>query len=836
MLTKCLSKSFRGLAFLFDYADGFKKHPELQYAAKIKGKVCETPAKPPDDIFTCVPKIDIVWFDVGTDIISYQESYNRMLKHMRKYIGCIDSGLITNGALVPFSVDLASNEAIIEHSSTLWHCNGVHILLIWVAKHPILPPEVIVSSFVLLSQKQNDFNVEVSYSFLNILRFSMAATKAQYTVGTISYMFLATQRAIKKGYRGCSVQTFMITNPFDLNELELQVIEDVGVITTDDSWMQIHGLYLSQNLDIHSSAILINTHAQLERSFLGLFIVSKTLFIDVSIETNKNLTPLTVEKRRLAKHLSLLGCGFYLGKKHCQAHIVAAFTLTFHDKLHNTDADVYKGKDIGDDMDVSNVNIAADTKMTGWALQGLDHSKVLVEMIFVLEYVKRICLLGNFFSKLWLNICNLRLSLTIFDELTLLVKELYYDFSYMSYTLWKKQSSRRMNTLVLKGVNSEIKLICDALPCAFVEMAEDILSSYMKPVMDWKLASLAYNKMLHVHNQFGWMHLNCRQDNTNSIERKYNFSCQSTPNLTVLNHVDFTMIQILQYIVGTQHTEGQLASHEVMELSCPHLYLILDYLTFPFNQSSWLTDTAHQNYVSMKFHWLTHPNLFPRMRKDNAKLLDMPPKHADDREIFTEVENTDSIKLSKCHQVKVNSRNPIENCLWDVTMNQTTVHDIILVGGSNGIPKVHQLLQAFFVGKELCKSINSNEVESREKDLDLLLLVVTILSLELDSANDVMTMLIPMSTTISTTKEHIFSIYHDQQPKAVIKVYEGETYRTEDNNLLAGFEFLGSPSAFTEDKTIMWKNKFVNHISMYSLPRPPEFANLEGKVDFMGQE
>ncbi|KAL9675316.1 hypothetical protein QQ045_003518 [Rhodiola kirilowii] len=119
------------------------------------------------------------------------------------------------------------------------------------------------------------------------------------------------------------------------------------------------------------------------------------------------------------------------------------------------------------------------------------------------------------------------------------------------------------------------------------------------------------------------------------------------------------------------------------------------------------------------------------------------------------------LNLPKCHQVKVNSRNPIENCLWDVTMNQTTVHDIMLVG-SIGIPKVHQLLQAFFVGKELCKSMNSNEVvayagtvqamihsvESREKNHDLLLLVIITLSLELDSANDVMTMLMPFPLVV----------------------------------------------------------------------------------------
>ena len=34
---------------------------------------------------------------------------------------------------------------------------------------------------------------------------------------------------------------------------------------------------------------------------------------------------------------------------------------------------------------------------------------------------------------------------------------------------------------------------------------------------------------------------------------------------------------------------------------------------------------------------------------------------------------------------------------------------VVLVGGSTRIPKVQQLLQDFFNGKELCKSINPDE-------------------------------------------------------------------------------------------------------------------------------
>ncbi|PRQ18012.1 putative Heat shock protein 70 family [Rosa chinensis] len=37
------------------------------------------------------------------------------------------------------------------------------------------------------------------------------------------------------------------------------------------------------------------------------------------------------------------------------------------------------------------------------------------------------------------------------------------------------------------------------------------------------------------------------------------------------------------------------------------------------------------------------------------------------------------------------------------------IHDVVLVGGSTRIPRVHQLLRNFFNGKELCKSTNPDE-------------------------------------------------------------------------------------------------------------------------------
>lgn len=52
---------------------------------------------------------------------------------------------------------------------------------------------------------------------------------------------------------------------------------------------------------------------------------------------------------------------------------------------------------------------------------------------------------------------------------------------------------------------------------------------------------------------------------------------------------------------------------------------------------------------------------------------------------------------------------PVEKALRDAKMDKSQIHDIVLVGGSTRIPKIQKLLQDFFNGRDLNKSINPDE-------------------------------------------------------------------------------------------------------------------------------
>ncbi|KAL9234232.1 hypothetical protein vseg_009123 [Gypsophila vaccaria] len=152
---------------------------------------------------------------------------------------------------------------------------------------------------------------------------------------------------------------------------------------------------------------------------------------------------------------------------------------------------------------------------------------------------------------------------------------------------------------------------------------------------------------------------------------------------------------------------------------------------------------------------------------------------------------------------------PVAQCLSDAKMEKSDVHDVVLIGGSTRIPMIQQLLQNFFDGKELCKSINPDEAVAYGAAVqaamlagvpanknDFVLVDVAPLSLGIELYGGEMRVVIPRNTIIPTGKTELnLTTIKDNQTSAHFKVFEGERFMAYNNNLLGEFHLTDIPPA-----------------------------------------
>jgi len=177
----------------------------------------------------------------------------------------------------------------------------------------------------------------------------------------------------------------------------------------------------------------------------------------------------------------------------------------------------------------------------------------------------------------------------------------------------------------------------------------------------------------------------------------------------------------------------------------------------------------------------------------------------DDKDLYIQI-NRDKFE-ELCEDLFQKCIRVIDNLLLDGNINKEKIDEIFLIGASSRIPKIQSMLQEYFNGKKINRSLNPNEAVAlgaaiqgaiitnvkNEKIERIVLMDVLPFSIGIETKGGAFSVLIPRNSTIPCKKIEIFSTYEDNQSSVLIQIYEGECKLAKDNCLIAKLNFEGLP-------------------------------------------
>jgi len=199
-----------------------------------------------------------------------------------------------------------------------------------------------------------------------------------------------------------------------------------------------------------------------------------------------------------------------------------------------------------------------------------------------------------------------------------------------------------------------------------------------------------------------------------------------------------------------------------------------------------------------------------RLAAENAKIAlsnspELPyntPLQFGNVELNTYIEYKTLVELAQ--PILNKSMNCVNLALKDAKLLPNQIDEIVMVGGSTRFPEIYKLLSIKFPGVHVNNQINPDEVVALgaavEADIlagnrkDILLLDVTPLSLGIETAGELMDVLIPRNSKIPTRVGREYTTSVDGQVNLKVAVYQGERELVSQNRKLGEFILKNIPA------------------------------------------
>ena len=198
-------------------------------------------------------------------------------------------------------------------------------------------------------------------------------------------------------------------------------------------------------------------------------------------------------------------------------------------------------------------------------------------------------------------------------------------------------------------------------------------------------------------------------------------------------------------------------------------------------------------------------------------------------------ENLCAIEFEKCMI-------PVIKALDDASLKVDEINDVVLIGGSTRIPKIHSILKEKFPDK-VRSDINPDEAVAYGATVqaaminqifdsvtgNIFVCDATPLSVGIETKNGVMDIMIKRNTPIPCEITKTYTTSQDNQSSVTIVVYEGERQMTKQNNMLGHFDLDGIPPMKAREPKI--KVTFsINHNGIMSVSAYEETSGTSKNI------